>query len=111
MTFLSGLSPKVEIDATCPQGWTVLAASGFSPWKFPMPRYDEMTSTGSHMELSSFRKIGLRDSKLQVLLVSLTREMSIPDFPRISDTRPKWMDGSDQPSGFANYINPNHLPM
>jgi hypothetical protein len=60
-----------------------------------MPRYDEMTSAGSHMELSSFRKIGLRDSELQVLLVSRTHEMSIPDFLRISDTRPKWMDGSD----------------
>jgi hypothetical protein len=46
-----------------------------------MPRYDEMTSTGSHTELSSFRKIRLRDSKLQVLLVSLTHEMiPIPGF-------------------------------
>jgi hypothetical protein len=27
--------------------------------------------------------------------------MSNPDFLQIPDTRPKWMDGSDQPSGFA----------
>ena len=78
-----------------PQGWTVLAASGFSSWKFPMPRYDKMTSAGSHMELSPFRKIGLRDSKMQVLLVSRTHEMPILDFLQISDTRSKWMEGSD----------------
>jgi hypothetical protein len=33
--------------------------------------------------------------------------MSTPDFLQISDTRPKWMDGSDQPSGFANYKTKN----
>jgi hypothetical protein len=64
MTFLSGNLPTIAIGTTRPLEWTVLAASGFSPWKFPMPRYDEMTSVGSHTELSSFRRIRLHDFEL-----------------------------------------------
>jgi hypothetical protein len=60
-----------------------------------MPRYDEMMSAGSHMELSSSQKIGLRDFEMQVPLVSRTHEMLIPNFLWISDMRPQWMDGSD----------------
>jgi hypothetical protein len=73
----------------------VFATSGFSPWKFLMPRYDKMTSTGSHTDLSSFYKIGLRDSEMQGVLVFRIHETLIPNFLRIYDMRPKWMNGSD----------------
>jgi hypothetical protein len=85
----------ITIITTCPLGWTVLAASGFSSWKFSMPRYDEMTSAGSHMVLSSFRRIRMRDFKKQVPLVPKTHEMLILDFLWISDMCPKWMGGSN----------------
>jgi hypothetical protein len=64
-------------------------ASGFSPWQFRFPCYDETTSAGPHTELSSCREIGLRGFDLREYPVLRTSETSIPDSLRISDTRPK----------------------
>jgi hypothetical protein len=67
-----------------------------------MPRYDEMTSTGSHTELSSFWKIRLRDFEMQGVPVFRIHETSIPKFLQIFDTRPRWMNGSDCSRDFHN---------
>jgi hypothetical protein len=90
------------------------SASGFSPWRFPIPRYDEMTSAGTPngaFLLSGFRTSQLRNASVSCLQDPRNAE---PRLLRISDTRPKWMDGSDQTSGFINckaktltYVSPD----
>jgi hypothetical protein len=62
----------------------------------------------------SHRDFRLHNSNMKVFFVFRIRETPNPDFFIFSDTRPKWMDGSYQTSGFANckaktttYVSPN----
>jgi hypothetical protein len=74
--------------------------------EFPIPRIPTLRLADSWpltMALSSLsdvrsagpthRGFGLRDFEMQRFRVHEIPDMSIPDFLRISDTRPKWMDG------------------
>jgi hypothetical protein len=107
-----GPFPMAPITATCPKNGrscSPLAVSGFAIPKCICPRNSRflesrLSSWLLTMALSSLsdvrsagpthRGFGLRDFEMQRFRVHEIPDMPIPDFLRISNTRPKWMDGS-----------------
>lgn len=75
---------------------------GFSPWKFFIPHYDEMTSVGPHNR--AFLLLEFWTSQFRNASVSRLQDLrnTEPCPLQIFDMCPKWMDNSDQILDFTN---------